>query len=52
MTDEIPRRRRVDQMTPIELLIRHTMLSVEALPTCPPLTEAQEHVADFVDDNP
>lgn len=59
MTTEIPRRARIDLMTPAELAIREAIIAVESLPADPRLTnavtlldKAQRHVADFVDGAP
>ena len=56
MSDDIPRRIRLDQMTPAELAIVHAVNMVEALPADVRLTravvalqEARNHVADYVD---
>lgn len=58
-TSEIPRRCRIDLMTPAELAIRNAAIAVEALAADPRLTEAvvllgkaQDKVADFVDGKP
>lgn len=55
-TDDIPRRIRLDLMTPAELAIHNAMAAVENLPADPLLTEAvillgqaRDKVADFVD---
>jgi hypothetical protein len=59
MTDEIPRRIRLDLNTPAELAIRAAVDAVEALPADVRLTDAvvllsqaRERVADFVDNVP
>src|SRR5574343_921446 len=56
MSNEIPRRSRLDQNTPAELAIRAAVDAVEALPADPRLTdavvllqEARESVANYVD---
>ena len=54
--NDIPRRNRINQLTPAELAIRAAILEVEKLGAHPALTdavvalgEAQSSVADFVD---
>lgn len=54
--DSIPRRIRIDLMTPAELAIRDAVIAVEEVGADPLLTEAvillqraREKVADFVD---
>lgn len=56
VTDHIPRRARIDQMTPAELAIREAILRVEEMPPDTDLTEAvvlldraRSKVADYVD---
>jgi hypothetical protein len=59
MSDTIPRRIRVDQMTAAELAIREARIAVEAVGCDVRLTDAvnflslaQDKVADFVDNVP
>lgn len=54
--NDIPRRSRIDLMTPAELAIRNAMIAVEEAGAHPLLTEAvvmlgqaREKVADYVD---
>jgi hypothetical protein len=56
MSNEIPRRARIDLYTPAELAIRDALIAVEAVGADERLTEAvnfldlaQEHVANYVD---
>ena len=56
--DDIPRRSRIDLMTPAELAIRNAMIAVEEAGADKLLTEAvillgyaREKVADYVDAN-
>lgn len=56
MGDNIPRRIRIDLMTPAELAIRNAMLAVEEVGADPLLTDAvillqqaRDKVADYVD---
>lgn len=55
---DIPRRNRIDKLTPAELAIRNAMIAVEELPADVRLTEAvvllgqaQSKVADYVDES-
>ncbi len=57
--DGIPRRNRIDLLTPAELAIRQAVAAVENLPAHPLLTDAvvllgqaRDKVADFVELNP
>lgn len=56
MSDEIPRRSRIDRYTPAETAIRNAMIAVEAVGADERLTAAvnllscaQTHVADYID---